>query len=138
MLTCIVSGIYESCKKMALDPDKVVYLLKLLLNIPESVPPMQFEEDMELQKSHIRRSKEEIERLEQRIQTDLETAIKEPDTTMDELKQFSYFKEVMKNNGVTMTDNSRFVGAVVGAKKLGFDPHIIVQKVSNLMNLETE
>lgn len=28
-----------------------------------------------------------------------------------------------------MTDNSRFVGAVVGAKKLGFDPHIIVQKV---------
>ena len=135
-----VSGIYESCKKMALDPDKVVYLLKLLLDIPESVPPMQFEEYIELQKSHIRRSTEEIERLEQRIQnqkTDLETAIKEQDTTMDELKQLSYFKEVMKNNGVTMTDNSRFVGAVVGAK-IGFNPHIIVQKVSNLMNLETE
>jgi hypothetical protein len=39
---------------------------------------------------------------------------------MDELKQFSSYKEVMKNNGVTMTDNSRFVGAAVGAKKLGF------------------
>lgn len=37
-----------------------------------------------------------------------------------------------------MTDNTRFVEAVIGAKKLGFDPHIIVQKVSNLMNLETE
>jgi hypothetical protein len=57
---------------------------------------------------------------------------------MDELKQFSSYKEVMKNNGVTMTDNSRFVGAAVGAKKLGFDPQIIVQKVSNLMNLEIE
>ncbi|MGC2571112.1 MAG: hypothetical protein WA364_06330, partial [Candidatus Nitrosopolaris sp.] len=136
-----VSGIYESCKKMALEPDKVGYLLKLLLDIPESVPPMQFEEYIELQKSQIYRSKKEIERLEQRIQnqkTDLETAIKEQDTTMDELKQISYFKEVMKNNGVTMTDNSRFVEAVIGAKKLGFDPHIIVQKVSNLMNLEIE
>jgi hypothetical protein len=62
-----VSGIYESCKKMALEPDKVVYLLKLLLHIPESVPPMQFEEYIQLQKSHIRMSKEKIERLEQRI-----------------------------------------------------------------------
>ena len=57
---------------------------------------------------------------------------------MDELNQFSSFKEVMKNNGVTMTDNSRFVAAVVGAKKLGFDPHLIVEKVSNLNNLERD
>jgi hypothetical protein len=57
---------------------------------------------------------------------------------MDELNQFSSFKEAMTDNGVTMTDNSRFVEAVVGTKKLGFDPYIIVQKVSNLMNLEIE
>jgi hypothetical protein len=44
----------------------------------------------------------------------------------------------MKNNGVIMTDNSRFVGAVVGAKKLGFDPDLIVEKVSNLMKLEID
>ena len=126
---------------MDLRPEKVVYLLKLLHDIPESIPPKQFEEYIELQKSQIQRSKEEIETLQQRIQdqkSNLDIAIKEEATTMDELKQFSSFKEVMKSNGVTMPDNSSFVGAVVGAKKLGFDPHIIVQKVSNLMNLEIE
>jgi hypothetical protein len=136
-----VSGIYDSCKKMDLQQDKVVYLLKLLQDIPESIPPKQFEEYIELQKSQIQRSKEEIERLQQMIlnqKSNLEIAIKEEGTTMDELHQLSSLKTVMKDNGVTMSDNSRFVEAVVGAKKLGFDPHVIVQKVSNLMNLEIE
>jgi hypothetical protein len=136
-----VSVIYDSCKKMDLQPDKVVYLLKLLHDIPESIPPKQFEEYIELQKSQIQRSKEEIERLQETIlnqKTNLEIAIKEEGTTVDELNQFSSFKEVMKNSGVTMTDNSRFVEAVVGTKKLGFDQRIIVQKLSNLMNLEIE
>ncbi len=136
-----VSGIYDSCKKMDLRPDKVVYLLKLLHDIPESIPPKQFEEYIELQKSQIQKLKEEIGRLEQGILNEninLEIAIKEKGTTMDELNQFSTFKEVMKNSEVTMDDNSRFVEAVIGAKKLGFDPNIIVQKVSNLMNLEIE
>jgi hypothetical protein len=126
---------------MDLQQDKVVYLLKLLQDIPESIPPKQFEEYIELQKSQIQRSKEEIERLQQMIlnqKSNLEIAIKEEGTTMNELHQFSSLKTVMKDNGVTMSDNSRFVEAVVGAKKLGFDPHIIVQKVSNLMNLEIE
>ena len=57
---------------------------------------------------------------------------------MDELKQSCSFKTVMKNNGVTMSDYSRFVEAVDGAKKLGFDPHLIVEKVSNLMKLEID
>jgi chromosome segregation ATPase len=94
---------------------------------------------MEQQKSQIQRSKEEIETLQQRIlneKSNLDIALKEEATTLDELNQFSSFKEVMKNNGVTMTDNSRFVAAVVGAKKLGFDPHLIVEKVSHLNNLE--
>jgi peptidoglycan hydrolase CwlO-like protein len=136
-----VSGIYDSCKKMDLQPDKVVYLLKLLHDIPESISPKQFEEYIELQKSQINRSKEEIQRLEERIQnqkSSLDIALKEGGTIMDELKQFSSFKEVMKNNGVTMSDNLRFAEAVVGSKKLGFDPHIIVQKISNLMHLEIE
>ena len=44
----------------------------------------------------------------------------------------------MNKNGLTMADSSRFVESVVGAKKLGFDPHLIVEKVSNLMNLEID
>ena len=44
----------------------------------------------------------------------------------------------MEKNGVTMTDNSRFVEAVDGAKKLGFDPDLIVGKVSNLRKLEID
>jgi hypothetical protein len=42
----------------------------------------------------------------------------------------------MKENGVTMLDNSKFVGAVVGAKQLGYDGRVIVEKVSNLAKLE--
>jgi hypothetical protein len=131
-----VSGTYDSCKKMDLQPDKVVYLLKLLQDIPESIPPKQFQEYIELQISQIQRSKEEIERLEQRIQnqkSSLEIALKKEGTIMDEL--FSSIKEIMNNNGITVTDNSRFVAAVVGAKELGFDPRLIVDKLSNLKDL---
>jgi hypothetical protein len=31
-----------------------------------------------------------------------------------------------------MPDNSRFVGAVVGARQFGFDPGVIVEKLSNV------
>jgi hypothetical protein len=136
-----VSGIYNSCKKMGIQPDKVGDLLKLLHDIPESIPPEQFQEYIEIQKSQIERSKEEIESLQEKIlnqKSNLDTAIKEEGTTLDELKQFSSFKTIMKNNGVTMSDNSKFVEAVDGAKKLGFDPHLIVEKVSNLMKLEID
>jgi hypothetical protein len=44
----------------------------------------------------------------------------------------------MKENGVTMLDNSKFVGAVVGAKQLGYDGRVIVEKVSNLAKLEAD
>jgi hypothetical protein len=136
-----VSGIYDSCRKMDLEPDKVAYLLKLLHDIPESIPPEQFQEHIELQKIQIQTSKEEIENLQQRIlneKSNLDIALKEQGTTMDELNQFSSFKAAMKNNGVTMSDNSRFVEAVVGARKLGFDANIIVEKISNLMDLERD
>lgn len=136
-----VSGIYESCRKMDLEPDKVAYLLKLLHDIPESIPPKQFQEYIELQKIQIQTSKEEIESLQQRIlneKSNLDTALREEGTTLDELKQFSSFKAAMKNNGVTMSDNSRFVEAVVGARKLGFDANLIVEKISNLMDLERD
>jgi hypothetical protein len=43
-------------KKNDLQPDKVLYLLKLLRDIPESIPPKQFEEYIELQKSQMKRS----------------------------------------------------------------------------------
>ena len=44
----------------------------------------------------------------------------------------------MKKNEVVMLDNSRFVAAIVGARQLGFDPRVIVEKVSNLAKLETD
>jgi hypothetical protein len=136
-----VSGIYESCRKMDLKPDKVADLLKLLHDIPESIPPKQFQEYIELQKIQIQTSKDEIERLQLRIRNEknnLAVALEEQGTTLDELNQFSSFKAVMRNNGVTMSDSSRFVEAVVGAKKLGFNARLIVEKVSNLMNLERD
>jgi hypothetical protein len=136
-----VSGIYGSCKKIDLQPDKVAYLLKLLHNIPESIPPEQFQEYIELQKIQIQTSKEEIESLQLRIRKEknnLAAALEEQGTTLDELNQFSSFKVVMRNNGVTMDDSSRFVEAVVGAKKLGFNARLIIEKVSNLMNLERD
>jgi chromosome segregation ATPase len=86
---------------MGIQPDKVGDLLKLLHDIPESIPPEQFQEYIEIQKSQIERSKEEIESLQERLpnqKSNLDTAIKEEGTTLDELKQFSSFKTVMTNN----------------------------------------
>jgi len=44
----------------------------------------------------------------------------------------------MEKNGVAMLDNSKFVETVVGAKQLGFDPKVIVEKVSNLAKMEAD
>ena len=37
-----------------------------------------------------------------------------------------------------MLDNPRFMGAVVGARSLGFDPRVIVEKLSNIQKLEID
>jgi hypothetical protein len=96
---------------------------------------------IEQQKSEVQKLKEESEKLGIEIlkkKADLGIALDEEKMTRDELNQFSSLKTVMKENGVTMFDNSKFVGAVVGAKKLGFDAEVIVEKVSNLTKLETD
>jgi hypothetical protein len=54
-------------------------------DIPESIPPKQFEEYIELQKSQIQRSKDEIEELQQRI-------LNQKNNLDIALNQFSSFK----------------------------------------------
>jgi hypothetical protein len=66
--------------------------MKLLHDIPESILPEQFQEYIEVQKSQIQKSKEEIQRLQQTIlneKSNLDNALKEKGTTSDELDQFS-------------------------------------------------
>jgi hypothetical protein len=136
-----VSVTYDHCKKIDLQPDKVAYLLKQLLDLSESVPVAQIPEYIEQQRSQVQKSKEEIEKLDAEIldrKTDLCVALDEESTTLDELDQFSSLKTVMEKKGVAMLDNSKFVEAVVGAKQLGFDPRVIVEKVSNLAKMEAD
>lgn len=136
-----VSITYDRCKNMDLQPDKVAYLLKQLLDLSQSVPVAQIPEFMEQQKSQVQKLKEELEKLDAEIldrKTDLAIALDEEATTQGELDQFSSLKAVMDKNGVAMVDNSKFVEAVVGAKQLGFDPRVIVEKVSNLAKMEAD
>jgi hypothetical protein len=136
-----VSGIYDCCKKMDLQPDKVAYLLKQLLDLSESVPLPQISEFLEQQMGRKRKLEQEIENLELKIldaKSRLDMVLNEEATTRDELNQFSSLKAVMLKNGVPMPDNSRFVGAVVGARQFGFDPRVIVEKLSNVEKMETD
>src|SRR5437588_9408384 len=48
-----VSEIYTGCKKMDLQPDKVAYLLKQLLDLTESVPLQQFTAYTEFKTSRV-------------------------------------------------------------------------------------
>jgi hypothetical protein len=117
------------------------YLLKQLLDLSESVPLPQIREYIELQMSRVQKLRKEIGELELKVldaKTRLDIALNEEATTRDELNQFSSLKAVMKKNGVEMPDNSKFVGAVVGARQLGFDPRVIVEKVSNVAKLEND
>jgi hypothetical protein len=136
-----ISEIYDSCKKKDLQPDKVAYLLKQLLELSQSVPLAQIPEYIEQQRSQVQRLKEEIQKLELTIsdkQTDLAVALDEEGTTLDELNQFSSLKALMKKHGLAMLDNSKFVGAVVGVKQFGFDAGAIVEKLSNVPKLEAD
>jgi uncharacterized protein YeeX (DUF496 family) len=136
-----VSEIYDRCKKMDLQPDKVASLLKQLLDLSESVPLQQIPEYIERQTSRKGKLKQETEELEQKIldaKSRLDIALNEEATTRDELNQFSSFKAEMKKNGVDMLDNPRFMRAVVGARSLGFDPRVMVEKLSNIQRLEID
>ena len=98
-----VSEIYDRCKKMDLQPDKVASLLKQLLDLSESVPLQQIPEYIERQTSRKGKLKQETEELEQKIldaRSRLDIALNEEATTRDELSQFSSFKAEMKKNGV--------------------------------------
>jgi uncharacterized protein YeeX (DUF496 family) len=136
-----VSEIYDRCKKMDLQPDKVASLLKQLFDLSESVPLQQIPEYIERQTSRNGKLKQEIEELEQKIldaKSRLDIVLNEEATTRDELNQFSSFKTEMKKNGVDMLDNPRFMRGVIGAKSLGFDPRVMVEKLSNIQRLEID
>jgi hypothetical protein len=136
-----VSEIYDRCKKMDLQPDKVASLLKQLLDLSESVPLQQIPQYIERQTSRKGKLKQETEELEQKIldaRSRLDIALNEEATTRDELNQFSSFKAELKKNGVDMLDNPRFMRAVVGVRSLGFDPRVMVEKLSNIQRLEID
>jgi len=136
-----VSEIYGRCKKMDLQPDKVAYLLKQLLDLSESVPLQQIPEYIERQTSRKGKLKQEIEEMELKIievKSRLDIVLNDEATTRDELSQFSSFKAELKKNGVDILDNPRFMGAVVGARSLGFDPRVMVEKLSNIQKLEID
>jgi hypothetical protein len=83
-----VSGIYDRCKKMDLQPDKVAYLLKQLLDLSESVPLPQISEFLEQQLGRQRKLEQEIENLELKIldaKSRLDIVLNEEATTRDEL-----------------------------------------------------
>jgi hypothetical protein len=136
-----VSEIYGRCKKMDLQPDKVASLLKQLLDLSESVPLPQIPEYIEQQISRKQKLEQVIEELEQKIldaKSRLDIVLNDEAATRDELNQFSSFKAAMKKNGVDMLDNPRFMGAIVGARSLGFDPRVMMEKLSNIQNLEID
>src|SRR5215831_15289101 len=136
-----VSVIYNHCKQMDLQPSRSCVLLKQVLDLSESIPVAQIPAYIEHQRSRVQKSKEELEKSDAKIldrKTDLCIALDEEATTLGELEQFSSLKVVMEKNGVAMLDNSKFVETVVGAKQLGFDPKVIVEKVSNLAKMEAD
>jgi hypothetical protein len=85
-------------KKMDLQPDKVAYLLKQLLDLSESVPLPQISEFLEQQRGRKRKLEQEIENLELNIldaKSRLDMVLNEEATTRDELNQFSSLKAVL-------------------------------------------
>ena len=93
---------------MDLQPDKVAYLLKQLLDLSESVPLPQISEFLEQQMGRKRKLEQEIENLELKIldaKSRLDIVLNEEATTRDELNQFSSLKVVKLKNGVPMPDN---------------------------------
>lgn len=114
-----ISGIYDRCKKMDLQPDKIASLLKQLLDLSESVPLSQLPDYMEQQTSRKQKLEQEEADLELKIlnaKIHLDIALDKESTTLAELNQFSSLKAEMKKNGVDMLDGHKFVAAVVGAR----------------------
>jgi hypothetical protein len=136
-----ISELYSRCKKLDIQPDRVAYLLKQMLDLSELVTLSQIPEYVEQQMSRLQKLKKEVEDLERKLSDTkirLDIALNEEGTTRYELNQFSSFKAEMKNNGLDKLDNSKLVSAIVGARQLGFNSRVIGEKVSNVEKLEID
>jgi hypothetical protein len=135
-----MSETYDRCLEVGLRPERVVYYLKQVLDLCDSMPIEQIPDHIEQQITRKQQLEEEIQTLQAReleVKKQVDIAMKEVDVTLKDLNEFCDFKtELNRQLGIPVVNFSAFVNAIKGVQQLGYDPRSIMAKVSYFKELE--
>ncbi len=144
-----ISDIYEKCKKLDLQPDKIIYYIDELLKFSKDIPLSQIPDYIKQKTDYKNKLEKDIEGLQNRIKQleqerlDAEElrnlSLANERMTASELKWNSDLKIELKNKyGIPIENVSLFAKAIHGLGRYGYDVDKIISEFSDLENLKNQ
>jgi hypothetical protein len=137
-----ISQIYDNCKKLDLQPDKIAYYIDELLKFSESMSLSQINQYIEQKANEKRILEKDIERLEEKIKQLEEerlaaeklykTSLENERMTACDLQWYSNLKTELTKYRIPVEDVSLFAKAVRGIAHYGYDINKIISEFSEL------
>ncbi|HEX6029220.1 MAG TPA: hypothetical protein VFY64_09285 [Nitrososphaeraceae archaeon] len=144
-----ISDIYNKCKKLDLQPDKIAYHIDELLKFSKEIPLSQIPDYIKQKTNEKGKLEKDIEELQDRIkQLEEEKLVAEQlrnvsleneKMTASELKWYSDLKIELKSKyGIPIENVSLFAKAINGLGQYGYDVDKIIAEFSDLEELKNQ
>ena len=142
-----ISDIYDKCKKLDLQPDKIANYIDELLKFSKDIPLSQITEYIKKKTNDKSKLEKDIEELQDRIKEIEEEKLAAEDLrnvslesqkmTAAELRWYSDLKIELKNKyGIPIEDVRLFAKAIQGVAHYGYDVNRIISEFSDLEDLK--
>jgi hypothetical protein len=133
-------NIYEMCRNIGLQPDKIAVHIKELISLTEKVPLSQFSEYIKKNRDMIEESEHETNNANkhlQEINAKLDNAFKNHISNTSEARWIFLLKKQLADRGLKVDNIPDLVNTVEDIHTLGFDAKEIISKVSKIDDLES-
>jgi hypothetical protein len=143
-----ISDIYDKCKRLDLQPDKIAYYIGELLTFSKDIPLSQIPDYIKQKTNDKSKLKKNIEGLQEKINQleeerllaeELRNASLENERiAASELKWCSDLKTELKKYGIPIENVSFFARAIHGLGQYDYDVDKIISEFSDLENLKNQ
>jgi hypothetical protein len=142
-----ISEIYDKCKRLDLQPDKIAYYIGELLTFSKDIPLSQIPDYIKQKTNDKSKLEKDIEELQDRIKQLEEeklvaeelrnVSLEKEKMTESELKWYSDLKIELKSKyGIPIENVSLFAKAINGLGQYGYDVDKIIAEFSDLEDLK--
>ena len=140
-LASFISEVYSYCREVDLPPAKIAFHVKQLVELAQSVPLSQIQEQIQQQVAEKKKVEIDIMGLrdqESLAKYDLDKAREENKELFVELKNLRELKSQLEKLGIRLDDIPRFAKTMNAVRELGYDPGYIISMVSNIHTLKAQ